>query len=312
VNEDGSGIAVLATIPSGPKNLSWSPDGKKLAFDAYQNADKRQIFTVNADGSGLAQLTRHMSNNIAPRWSPSGDVMAFASDRDGTMQYYVMNLDGSSMRKLTSDHKSGHIRMAWSPDGHRLALVSDRETPPGNELRHHLYIVDTRAIPQGAPGVNGNMVNLTKDVALNDCMNGGLWIEDLAWSPRGDQIALSLNCGDINIYLLDVSAGVQRSRQPNITNLTKNKVKVGRYGMDWSPDATKIAFTAEANEQSGATGIFLIDIPKTFQSGQPHIDRLVPKTESVTSYSWPVWRPDSGPRAILTATATMTASALAK
>ena len=44
-----------------PLRLSWSPDGKKIAFD-----DSGQIFVVNVDGSGRQNLTPSPDGGITP------------------------------------------------------------------------------------------------------------------------------------------------------------------------------------------------------------------------------------------------------
>lgn len=88
---------------------SFSPDGKKIAFDA-DVGDDSQIFTVNTDGTGLTQLTDAAGRNFAPDWSPDGSHIVFASSRDGNWEIYVMDADGSNEKRLTNSPS-----MDWYP-----------------------------------------------------------------------------------------------------------------------------------------------------------------------------------------------------
>lgn len=83
---------LLATNAPIVRGLSWSPDGKKIAFasDANGNFD---IFIINADGTGLTQVTTHTANDLDPFWLPNGTEIAFVSDRDGNLKIYKLNVN---------------------------------------------------------------------------------------------------------------------------------------------------------------------------------------------------------------------------
>ncbi len=79
---------------------AWSPDGQRIAAQAYVH-DHWDIVLLDAAGSRLAQLTAPADraapkpNNVAPAWSPDGKSILFLSDRAGAWQLYRMNADGS-------------------------------------------------------------------------------------------------------------------------------------------------------------------------------------------------------------------------
>ena len=50
--------------------ISWSPDGKKLVFNAMINGNL-ELFIVNADGSDLLQITDNNDSDITPFWMNS-------------------------------------------------------------------------------------------------------------------------------------------------------------------------------------------------------------------------------------------------
>ena len=100
---DGSGIASLNS-PFGAADASWSPNGKRVAFEADPVGDGNlEVFVMNADGTGLRQLTDSPGRDFWPDWFPNGHQIAFTSDRTGAPNIYVMNADGSDQRALTDE-----------------------------------------------------------------------------------------------------------------------------------------------------------------------------------------------------------------
>ena len=123
VNQDGTGDT---GIGSGSRP-SWSPDGRKVAFD-WSVCDPnchRELFVMNPDGTGRTQLTNQ--NAASPSWSPDGQKMAFVSSANGSQDIWTMDSDGSDPVQITNDLYT-KSDPAWSPDGKRIAFVS---TGPG-------------------------------------------------------------------------------------------------------------------------------------------------------------------------------------
>ncbi|MCI0526702.1 MAG: hypothetical protein L0Y56_04520, partial [Nitrospira sp.] len=104
--------------------LSWSPDGKKIAFESVRGGSI-SLWVMNSDGTHPVQLTRDLSNNWHPTWSPDGSRIAFASDRSGNYDIWVMDADGSNPIPLTQDPASD-FRPSWSPDGRKIVFTSLR------------------------------------------------------------------------------------------------------------------------------------------------------------------------------------------
>lgn len=104
--------------------LSWSPDGKRIAFESVRHGSV-SIWVVNRDGTQPVQLTRDLSNNWHPSWSPDGKQIAFASDRNGQYDIWIMDPDGRQARPITHDPASD-FRPDWSPDGRSIVFTSLR------------------------------------------------------------------------------------------------------------------------------------------------------------------------------------------
>lgn len=134
VSGSASGLVLSKPFEVFSCGLSWSPDGRRIAFESVRKGAV-SIWVMNRDGSNTVQLTRDFSNNWHPVWSPDGSKIAFASDRAGNYDIWVMNADGSQIRPLTFDAASD-FRPSWSPDGRKIVFSSLRS---GNS---DLWVVD--------------------------------------------------------------------------------------------------------------------------------------------------------------------------
>lgn len=121
IGADGEGRRLLS---ENAFYVSWSPDGKKLAFSSERDGNW-EIYVLNADGTGLQRLTRHAAKDHLPAWSPKADKIAFSSDRDGNQEIYVMASDGSQVTRLTNN-PAKDCNPAWSPDGSRLVFFREK------------------------------------------------------------------------------------------------------------------------------------------------------------------------------------------
>lgn len=71
----------LEANPAQGRAPTWSPDGKRLAFESNRGsrAGLYAIYLINVDGTGLVQVTDPDLNADHPVWSPDGRQLAFSA-----------------------------------------------------------------------------------------------------------------------------------------------------------------------------------------------------------------------------------------
>jgi Tol biopolymer transport system component len=207
VNVDGSGVARLTQPPRTRRRTdddwsqdpSWSPDGKRIAFDGARKETRGipDIYVMRADGSGERRIAGGPAFQWYPVWSPDGRKIMFEAfvgnplKENTLIDLYTVNPDGSSKRKLGRfRNEADHCVCAvWSPDGTKIAYEAE-----GTRGRPDIYVMN-------ADGSDRRQ--LTNHRARD---------ENPDWSPDGTQIAFySERVGNAEIYVMNAD-GLQERR----------------------------------------------------------------------------------------------------
>jgi len=126
---EGDAIWLAAADGSNPTQLThgpgtwqgsprWSPDGQRIAFDAYDEDEHSDIWTIDADGGSLRRLTSDPGDETHPSWSRDGRFVYFsAPDREGGPGVWRIPASGGKEERLT--HNGGG-RTDESADGKTL------------------------------------------------------------------------------------------------------------------------------------------------------------------------------------------------
>ncbi len=228
---------------------SLSDDWKKDVISAYTKELKGR---TNPDSTG-EQITKEKDAiNLSPVISPDGKYIAVISRHDlFTLDLYLIDSKtGEVYKKLVSSNSDAHFddlqfinsSGSWSPDGKLFAFVVVKD---GNNA---ISIVDIG----------------TGEIKETFTLKNVDGISQLAWSPDGNQLAISGTSGGIsNLYLYNFN-------NKKIEQLTNDKY--AELQPAWSPDGETLAF---ATEQGMATDL------SRYTFGPMHIGLLDIKTGAI-------------------------------
>ena len=97
---------------------SWSPDGKRIVYEARDQDAVFQIYVVKTDGSGhLKKLTHDLPHKLNPAWSPNGRTIAYVASKDlhpdKRHEIHLMTADGDHLKNLSQGRRSREIDPDW-------------------------------------------------------------------------------------------------------------------------------------------------------------------------------------------------------
>ena len=224
---DGRNERRLTVHPARDRYPTWSPDGKKIAFESNRNnvnKDHMQIWVIDADGKNPTRISDGLSDGY-PDWSPGGTKIVYDAHLHPEEHHVapagitVVDADGKDKRLLTREG----AHPTWSPDGERIAFISGR-----NGIVSQLYVMD-------ADGQN--QMQLTHDFVRKRLPS---------WSHDGKRIAY---VGDNVIWVVDSDGENPRQLTWHVTESDPT----------WSPDSGSIAFTSFGRDP-GIVGIYTVDV----------------------------------------------------
>jgi dipeptidyl aminopeptidase/acylaminoacyl peptidase len=108
--------------------FSWSPDSKRIAFNAQRDPDlsssaTAQIYVVDLSDKRVKKLLDSGGPNQRPRWSPDGRQIAFDTSSGDPFFYYAntriafVPASGGDPKILTAQFDEDASLVDWGPDG---------------------------------------------------------------------------------------------------------------------------------------------------------------------------------------------------
>jgi TolB protein len=139
------------------QQMSWSPDGKWIAFTQgavfARPPTEADIWKIHPDGTGAVNLTPNSpGNDGSPSFSGDNRRIAFRSGRTGNYNIYVMNSDGTDVKRLTYGQSHDNFP-AFSPLNDEIAFSSDRDGELDPKTGRRTFEIYTLKVsPDGTPG----------------------------------------------------------------------------------------------------------------------------------------------------------------
>lgn len=128
------GTMIAGSVDAARESLgiTWSPDGKRLAFCALAGTDTT-LWVSNADGAGAHAILPKGSNVLAPAWSPDGAQIAYLT-KTGIKLVKPDGTGGKLLFDFATHPGLSPVGPAptWFPDGKSLGVVlgvSDETKP---------------------------------------------------------------------------------------------------------------------------------------------------------------------------------------
>ncbi|MEO1245376.1 MAG: S9 family peptidase [Pseudomonadota bacterium] len=197
---DSGATALLSNLPAAPAALTFSPDGRHIAFQMFV-ADKPPVLaTPPAKPKGA-------------EWAPPVQVIEdypYRADGQGYLetgytQVFVISADGGTPRQLSYGDYNHTGPLSWSPDGKSLVLAANRiDEPLADPLESELWSIDL---------ASGQMTRLTDrdgpDFAPQFSPDG----RSLVYLGYDDQ---GMGYHNVHVYRLDLASGETRNLTPEL------------------------------------------------------------------------------------------------
>jgi Tol biopolymer transport system component len=234
----GGGGRVQLTHDGINADPSWSPDGKRLAFDGIRADGVLHLYVMRANGSDQKEIALDGKCAASPTWSPGGKTILFDhypdTDCVGDPDLWVMNADGSNPRALTKTGNFRELNAEYSPDG-KLIAFSAHTSVAGSFAVWTIHSDGTHPHRVTPP---------TLDATYPD------------WSPDGRQLVIASNADkpDSDIYVVDADGGnLHRVFGWHHSSETRPR---------FSPDGRAILFTSD-HAAEGQFDLFVLRLNAT-------------------------------------------------
>ena len=221
----GNANRQFESVPSFRASLSWSQDGKRLAFIAEAQA-RDVLYVVEADAGGkiVRQHTMDFDAVSYPTFSPIDERIAFAGVKNGRTDLYLVDEQGT-LTRLTDDTWD-EKEPCWSPDGQKIAFSSDRGFP----------VVLTSFRPEIGFGEYDLFELTVADRSVRPLVETSGEDANPAYAPDGASVLFTSDRGGAkNAFLYDPAD--QRILQ--LTDLIG-----GIWSLSWSRDNDRVVFSA--------------------------------------------------------------------
>jgi eukaryotic-like serine/threonine-protein kinase len=224
-------------IPGIDSEVTFSPDGKRIAFGREQEGETHLI-VANADGSEEKKLATHkLTDYFALKglaWSPDGKEIACSSVSDENLvTVVVVQVSDGKERGLPAARWKNLKGMAWLADGRGLIVVATTDQASNSQLFYLPYASgEVQQLTTDENEYNGVSLAVTPERLLTTITPtkrySTIWVgpangekdpsplpmtepyNDMSWTPDGRIIASQNDKDGLNLMMMDASGENRR------------------------------------------------------------------------------------------------------
>jgi Tol biopolymer transport system component/DNA-binding winged helix-turn-helix (wHTH) protein len=275
------GGAVRTVLRRVGSPVSFSPDGRRVAYTRGQPPDAMGLYVADADGSNERKLAERRFPSLIglPAWSPDGRSVAVAYGAgthvdSGNPYIGVAVLDAAegAETRITPERWVDVGQLSWLPDGSGLVLsASEQGLSPAQLWEVAFPSGEVRRITNDLSSYTG--ASMTADgsalVAVQTDRNPSIWVAPLNDSARARQITSGAGrfdglygvvwMPDGRIVYTSVASGTWDIWTMNADGTGQRQLTVGtrsNYGPSISPDGRHIVFLSN---RAGAFNIWRME-----------------------------------------------------
>ncbi len=252
---------------TGVSNMSFSPDGKYLAFDSRaQGATANDIFVFAIDGGRETPAVVNSADDKLVGWSTDGTRLLFTSDRSGSNALFALAVaDGR-------------------PQGEPELIRPDvgRFFPLGLTTSGSLYSFEKRGASSDVKigsfdFSTGELAAAPTDLLLQDFAGAN---KSPDWSPDGKSLAYVVEhtsrAGEFSLAIRSLETDQVQELRPQL----------GRMDwLRWAPDGR--SFVVAARDVKGVSGLWRVDRTTA------EVSAIAPGTYATGDLGFSGWSPDA-------------------
>ncbi|GAG35039.1 unnamed protein product, partial [marine sediment metagenome] len=125
--------------------MSWSPDGRLIAFCGRDTDKRTGVFLISVKTGEVKLLVPLEAVHADPTWSPDSKSIAYGYKTD----VYVVNIEDGKPQRITptpeqDEYKRSQVRPVFAPDGRSVAYIVGQRilatTIDGKETREIFHL----------------------------------------------------------------------------------------------------------------------------------------------------------------------------
>lgn len=226
--------------------LVWSPDGRRIAFQAYvetgtpqRTAARAEIYVTDLDSGLTARIVENDSTEsyVSISWSPDSQRLALLSDFNGVGYTSIVIIDAETRETVRVAANVGYLiaisGVNWAPDSVAIAFFASSAREPGAAS---VYVADLN---------DGSVTHLLATV-----------MSQPVWSPDGTWIAVTRYLGQRSQFDPITRLYVVRRDGSEVRELSDQLAGV-RPPYAWAPENERLIARGSATSE---IGLYLVDI----------------------------------------------------